>query len=51
LIQLAEQPISDLASYAAVLRGLKTGENVELQFRRNGEVKVVEVVEVTLVER
>ncbi len=48
LIQLAGQPISDLASYAKILRTLKAGENVGLEFRRDGEVKVVEVV---LVER
>ena len=48
LIQLAGQPISDLASYANILRTLKTGEKTELRYRRNGEVKVLEVV---LVER
>jgi aminopeptidase N len=48
LTQLAGQPVSDLASYAAILRTLKAGEKVELRFRRNDEVKVVEVM---LVER
>ena len=44
LIQLAGQPVSDLASYAAILRSLKAGEKVELQFKRDDEVKAVEVV-------
>ncbi|WP_292928659.1 PDZ domain-containing protein [Nitrosomonas sp.] len=48
LIQLAGQPVSDLASYAAILRTLRAREKVELQFRRDDEIKVVEVV---LVER
>ncbi len=48
LIQLAGQPISDLASYANILRTLKAEEKTELQYRRDGEVKVIEVV---LVER
>ncbi len=41
LIQLAGQPVSDLASYAAVLRGLKAGGKAELQFKRDGEVRIV----------
>ncbi|SNX59353.1 PDZ domain-containing protein [Nitrosomonas ureae] len=48
LIQLAGQPVSDLTSYAAILRSLKAGEKVELQFRRDDAVIVAEVV---LVER
>ena len=48
LIQLAGQPVSDLAAYAAILCTLKAGEKVELRFRRDGEVMVAEVV---LVER
>ncbi|MDE2389780.1 MAG: M20/M25/M40 family metallo-hydrolase, partial [Betaproteobacteria bacterium] len=48
LIQLAGQPVSDLASYAAILRSLKAGEKVELRFKRDNEVKVAEVA---LVER
>jgi len=48
LLQLAGQPVSDLSSYAAILRTLKAGEKVELRFRRDGETKVAEVV---LVER
>ena len=48
LIQLAGQTISDLASYANILRTLKAGEKTELQFRRDGEANMVEVV---LVER
>ncbi|QOJ21665.1 MAG: M20/M25/M40 family metallo-hydrolase [Gammaproteobacteria bacterium] len=48
LLQLAGQPVSDLASYAGILRSLKAGEKVELRFKRNDEIKVAEVV---LVER
>ncbi|QOJ21658.1 MAG: PDZ domain-containing protein [Gammaproteobacteria bacterium] len=48
LIQLAGQPVSDLASYAAILRSLKAGEKVELRYRRDDAVMVAEVV---LVER
>lgn len=48
LIQLAGQPIIDLASYANILRTLKTGQKVELQFRRDGNVNTVEV---ELIER
>ena len=48
LIQLAGQPVSDLASYAAILRTLKAGEKVELRYRRDNAVMVAEVV---LVER
>ena len=48
LIQLAGQPVSDLASYAAILRTLKAGEKVELRYRRDDTVMVAEVV---LVER
>ncbi|UJP05873.1 MAG: M20/M25/M40 family metallo-hydrolase [Nitrosomonas sp.] len=44
LIQLAGQPISDLASYANILRMLKAEEKVELRFRRDEEERVVEVV-------
>ncbi len=48
LIQLAGQPVSDLASYAAILRSLKAGEKIELKYRRDDAVVVAEVV---LVER
>ena len=48
LIQLAGQPVNDLASYAAILRSLKAGEKVELKYRRDDAVMVAEVV---LVER
>lgn len=48
LIQLAGQPISDLASYANILRTLKAGQKIELQFRRDGNVNTVEV---ELIER
>jgi len=48
LTRLAGQPISDLASYASILRTLKAGEKVELQFQRDNEIKTVDV---TLTER
>jgi S1-C subfamily serine protease len=48
LIQLGGQLISDLASYANILRTLEAGQKTVLQFLRDGEVKVVEVM---LVER
>ncbi|PXW89660.1 PDZ domain-containing protein [Nitrosomonas sp. Nm84] len=48
LTQLAGQPISDLASYANILRTLKAGEKTELRYRRDGKVETVEVI---LVER
>ena len=44
LIQLAGQPISDLASYAAILRTLKAGEKVELRYRRDDVIMVAEVL-------
>ncbi|WP_350113308.1 PDZ domain-containing protein [Nitrosomonas sp.] len=40
LIQLAGQQVSDLSSYAAILRSLKAGEKVELQYRREDAVLV-----------
>ena len=48
LTQLAGQSISDLASYAAILRTLKAGDKVELRYRRDDSVMVTEAV---LVER
>jgi S1-C subfamily serine protease len=48
LTQLAGQPVSDLAAYAAISRTLKAGEKVELRYRRGEAVMVAEVV---LVER
>lgn len=48
LTQLGGQLISDLASYANILRTLEAGQKTVLQFLRDGEVKVVEVM---LVER
>lgn len=48
LLRLAGQPISDLASYAGILRTLKAGDKVELQLQRENEIKTVEV---TLIER
>ncbi|MBV6449090.1 M20/M25/M40 family metallo-hydrolase [Nitrosomonas sp.] len=48
LIQLAGQPVSDLSSYAAILRSLKAGEKVELKYRRDDAVMETEVL---LVER
>ncbi|MEI2658636.1 MAG: hypothetical protein V9G16_16380 [Nitrosomonas sp.] len=43
-IQLAGQTISDLAAYANILRTLKAGEKVELQFRRDTVVNTVEII-------
>jgi S1-C subfamily serine protease len=48
LIQLAGQPVSDLSSYAAILRTLKAGEKVELQYLRSGEILTIRVA---LIER
>ena len=44
LLQLAGQPISDLAAYANILRTLEAGQKTELQYHRAGEVKTIEVV-------
>jgi S1-C subfamily serine protease len=44
LIQLAGQLISDLASYANILRTLEAGQKTVLQYLRNGEVNTVEVM-------
>lgn len=48
LIQLAGQLISDLASYANILRTLEAGQKTVLQYLRDGKVRTVEVV---LIER
>lgn len=48
LIQLAGELISDLASYANILRTLEAGQRTMLQYLRNGELNTVEV---ELVER
>ena len=48
LIQLADQLISDLASYANILGTLQAGQKILLQFLRDGELNTVEV---ELVER
>lgn len=48
LLQLGGKPISDLASYANILRTLDAGENVELRYRRDDQEFDVEV---TLTER
>jgi acetylornithine deacetylase/succinyl-diaminopimelate desuccinylase-like protein len=44
LVQLAGQSISDLASYANILRTLKAGEKTELQYRRADQVNTIEVI-------
>ncbi|SDY26833.1 M20/M25/M40 family metallo-hydrolase [Nitrosomonas sp. Nm58] len=44
LIQLAGQPISDLASYANILRTLQAGQKTELQYRRADQANSVEVI-------
>lgn len=46
LIRLAGQPITDLKSYANILRVLKTGEKIELQLRRGKDIKTIEIVPV-----
>lgn len=43
LIQLAGQSVSDLSSYATILRTLKAGDKVELRYRRDDAVVVAEV--------
>ena len=43
LLQLAGQPVIDLASYANILKSLKAGEKVELQFRRDGVLNTLEI--------
>jgi hypothetical protein len=48
LIQLAGQPISDLASYANILKTLEAGQRAVLLYHRAGELNTVEV---TLAER
>ena len=48
LLQLAGKPVKDLATYSSILKTLQLGQNVTLQYRRNGEVFSVDVV---LVER
>jgi hypothetical protein len=48
LIQLAGEIISDLASYANILRTLEAGQKTVLQYLRDGNVNTVEVI---LVER
>ncbi len=46
LIRLAGQPITSLKSYADLLRALKAGEKIELQFRREQDLKTVDIVPV-----
>ncbi len=46
LIRLAGQPVTDLKSYADILRVLKAGEKIELQFRRGKDIKSIEIVPV-----
>ena len=46
--KLAGQPISDLASYSAVLKTLAPGQTVELQYQRDNQLKTIEI---TLTER
>lgn len=44
LVQLAGKPIADLKAYADILKSLKTGQKVELEYRREGKMRTVEVV-------
>ena len=46
LIRLAGQTITDLKSYADILRVLKAGEKVELQLRRGKDIQTIEIVPV-----
>ena len=46
LIRLAGQPVTDLKSYADILRVLKAGEKIELQLRREKDIKTIEIVPV-----
>lgn len=48
LLQLANKPVTDLATYSSILKTLQAGQNVTLQYQRDGEVTHVNVV---LVER
>lgn len=44
LLQLAGQPLTDLSTYSNILKTLQAGQNVTLQYRREGEVTSVNVV-------
>ncbi len=46
LIRLAGQPITDLRSYADILRKLKADEEIELQFQREKVLKTIKIVPV-----
>ncbi|GJL72614.1 MAG: hypothetical protein NMNS01_18130 [Nitrosomonas sp.] len=48
LLQLAGKPVTDLAAYSSILKTLQAGQNVKLQYQRDGEVAHVKVV---LIER
>ena len=48
LLQLAGKPITDLATYSNILKTLQAGQNIKLQYQRDGKVAHVNMV---LVER
>ena len=44
LMQLAGQPISDLASYSEILKMLEAMQAVELHYHREGQAHMVEII-------
>ena len=46
LIQLAEKPVTSLKSYADILKSLRAGEKVVLQFKRGEALKTVIIIPV-----
>lgn len=46
LIQLAEKPVTSLKSYADILKSLRAGEKVVLQFKRGEALKTVTIIPV-----
>lgn len=44
LIRLADQQISDLASYSEILKTLQARQSVELHYHREGQVHMVEII-------
>jgi len=48
LLQLADKPVTDLATYSSILKTLQAGQSITLKYRRDGEVVSVAVV---LIER
>lgn len=44
LLQLAGRPIVDLKAYADILKSLRAGQKVELEYRRESKISTIEVV-------